>query len=73
MVRSTAGVADKNDFAEMRETVFWYCLHLREKACTDDRDLSARVVQHVFVIVRLGLGVDGNSYRADFNCAEEAV
>lgn len=73
MVRGNAVVANDNDFAEMREILAGYCVQFRQKAGTDDCDLSMRVVQNVFVIMRLGLRVDRYRDGADFDRAEEAI
>ena len=73
MLARVPGVADKDDFAKMAEIFAWNALELRKKSVVDDGYASAGVVEDVFVVVRLGLGVHGNGHGADFYRAEEAV
>ena len=67
------GVADEDDFAEIAEIFARNGLELREKSFADDGHASAAVIEDIFVFVRLGLRVDGNSHRADFDGAEKGV
>ena len=48
-------------------------MQLRQKSFADDGYAGLRVVEDKFVVVRLGLGVDGNGDGADFDGAEERV
>ena len=67
------GVADDDDFAEMAKILSWNGLQLGQKRFADDGHACSGVVEDVFVVVRLGLGVDGNGDGADFDGAEERV
>lgn len=48
-------------------------LQLWQKSFADDGCAGAGVVEDVFVVVRSGLGVDGNGDGADFDSTEEGV
>jgi len=67
------GAADDEDFAKIAEILARNGFELRQKGLTDDGYAGARVVEDIFVIVRLGLGVDGNGDGADFDGAKERV
>ena len=67
------GVADEDDFAKIAEILARNGFELRQKGFTDDSCAGAGVVEDIFVIVRLGLGVDGNGDGADFDGAKERV
>jgi hypothetical protein len=66
-------VADHDDFAQMAEIFARDGLQLLQKSFADDSYMSAGVVEDIFVIVRFGLGVDGNGDGADFDGAEKGV
>src|SRR5260370_1368076 len=66
-------VADHDDFAQMAEIFARDGLQLLQKSFADDSYVSAGVVEDIFVIVRFGLGVDGNGDGADFDGAEKGV
>ena len=67
------GVADGNNFAKIAEILARNGFELWQKGFADDGYAGARVVEDIFVIVRLGLGVDGNGDGADFDGAKERV
>ena len=67
------GAADGDDFAKIAEILERNGFELRQKGFTDDGYAGAGVVEDIFVIVRFGLGVDGNSDGADFDGAKEGV
>jgi len=67
------GAADEDDFAKVPEILARNGFELRQKGLTDDGYAGARVVEDIFVIVWLGLGVDGNGDGADFDGAKERV
>ena len=67
------GAADDDDFAKIAEILERNGFELRKKGFADDGYAGARVVEDIFVIVRLGLGVDGNGDGADFDGAKERV
>ena len=67
------GAADGDDFAKIAEIFARNGFELRQKGFTDDGYAGAGVVEDIFVIVRLDLGVDGNSDGADFDDAKERV
>jgi len=67
------GVADGDDFAKIAEILERNGFELRQKGFTDDGYAGAGVVEDIFVIVRFGLGVDGNGDGADFDGAKERV
>src|SRR5580692_5084140 len=46
---------------------------MREQWCADEGNTGAAVVEHVFVVLRLGLRVDGYSDGTDFDRAEKGV
>lgn len=46
---------------------------MRQQRLADDGDAGAAVVEDVFVLLRLGLRVDGNGDRADFDRAEKGI
>lgn len=48
-------------------------LQLGQKSFVDDRYSGVGIVEDIFVVVRLGLGVDRNGHRADFDGPEEGV
>jgi len=67
------GVADEDDFAKGAEILERNGFELRQKGFADDGYAGAGVVEDIFVIVRLCLGVDGNGDGADFDGAKERV
>jgi len=67
------GVADDDDFAKIAEILAGNGFELRQKGFADDGYAGAGVVEDIFVIVRLGLGVDGNCDGADLDGAKERV
>ena len=66
-------VADGDDFSKIAEILERNGFELRQKVFADDGYAGARVVEDIFVIVRLGLGVDGNGDGADLDGAKERV
>ena len=73
MVSRVIWLADHDDFAQVREIFARDGLQLWQKSFADDGYAGAGVVEDVFVIVRFGLGVDGNGHGADFDGAEKGV
>jgi len=67
------GVADDDDFAKIAEILARNGLELLQESFGNDSHASAGVIENVFAVVRLGLGVDGHGDRADFDGAEEGV
>ena len=67
------GAADDDDFAKIAEILERNGFELRKKGFADDGYAGAGVVEDIFVIVRFGLGVDGNGDGADFDGAKERV
>lgn len=70
---SAACVAYQDYFAEVAQIGARNGLELRKKRFADDGYTSAGIVEDVFVIVRLGLGVDGDGHGANFYGAEEGI
>ena len=66
-------VAGEDDFAKIAEILARNGFELRQKGFTDDGYAGAGVVEDIFAIVRLGLGVDGNGDGADLDGAKERV
>ena len=66
-------LADHDDFAQMTEIFARDGLQLWQESFADDSYAGAGVVEDIFVIVRFGLGVDGDRHGADFDGAEKGV
>ena len=73
MLACVLGVADHDDFAEIGEILARNGIELRQKAFAYDGDTRTGIVEDVFVVVRFGLRVDGDSDCANFYGTEEGV
>src|SRR5258708_36045071 len=67
------GIADDDDFAKIAEILARNGLELLQGSFANDSYAGAGVIENIFAVVRVGLGVDGNGDRADFDGAEEGV
>jgi len=65
--------AGRDNFAERPKLFTRDGLQRRKKRIANDGHASATIVKDVFVVVGLGLGVDGNRNGADFDGAKEGV
>src|ERR1700724_1162533 len=66
-------VADENDFTDIGEFLARNCLELRKQTFVDYGYAGSAIIEDVFVFMRFGLSVHGNSDGANFDGAEKRV
>lgn len=66
-------VADENDFTEIGELLAWNRLELGKQTFVDERYAGSAIIEDVFVFMRFGLSVHGDSHAANFDGSEKRV